>query len=198
MTYNLINTSAISVFLENAIRNGYVTCTVPLTVSKDIMEQTRQHEYTKDMAHLDKFYVSSAEQSFLQLVNDKQINGGKYVAISPCFRDEPTLDESHFNIFLKIELFIHKGTVTDLNEMVDFCKLKFAVNSSIPLDHFEVEYTGINQLDINLRISDSEVIELGSYGIREFKGSHYVYGTCLAEPRYTYAVRKYYKNPLVI
>lgn len=50
---------------------------------------------------------------------------------------------------------------------------------------FDFELVGHLQLDIQL-----DGIEIGSYGVREFLGQHYIYGTALALPRFQQALVK--------
>lgn len=127
-----------------------------------------------------KVYVASAEQSFIQMFQQGKLKYGKYAAITPCYRDEDVLDDTHFNIFLKVEL-INIGGDDVLSMMQDV--QAFLLHSlgccakAIKTNDSEQSY----DLEINN-------IEVGSYGVRYMPdGTPYVYGTGLAEPRTSYA-----------
>jgi hypothetical protein len=147
--------------------------------------------------------VGSAEQAFLQqmiapasgypvVLLDKT-----YQAITPCFRGDTT-DELHRTQFMKLELFSASKDVDRLFKILDRVR-------ELAVDLFEemiVEYagdhrhllltsvlpTGGQSFDINLIRIGREPIELGSYGIRSYHDTHWVYGTGLALPRFADAV----------
>lgn len=184
MNINLdLITSAISWWEEI----DFSTCnSVPYLVDPDIMAFTcPPGVIDKRMTHSNgKQYVASAEQSFLQMEKDGNIpytNNKKYLALTPCYRDEAVLDESHYNIFLKLELFVYHVV---LEEEVDYllaCELQSFFNT-------HGMQTEIVRTDIGWDV-EYKGLELGSFGYRESpKGVLYVYGTGLAEPRASIAM----------
>lgn len=127
--------------------------------------------------------VGSAEQSFIQLMFDGTLKPGRYVAASPCFRDDD-VDELHGRYFFKVELIEFAHTrIEDWGDAVE----RVAQEA---LSFYRSTYDGRDAgivptaqgLDIELR-----GIELGSYGYRTYKDFAWVYGTGFAEPRFSYA-----------
>lgn len=126
--------------------------------------------------------VGSAEQSFLQLMLDGQLSAGRYVAATPCFRDDE-VDDLHQRTFFKVELirvFDDNQTASALCEQVVQDALGFFC-SVAPADSLARRDTPIG-CDIEL-----DGVEIGSYGCRQYRGHHWVYGTGLAEPRFSIA-----------
>ena len=167
---------------------GYSKIQVPWTVEAEVMDITRP-QGKKMFDLLGKQLVASAEQSFLQLIKDQQIAPGKYVATTPCFRDDRE-DELHQHYFLKTELinfdFQNKFVEKDLDNMINEALELFAF--FLPVQKLATS--------IGFDIVDQKLgIELGSYGIRDHQFSdgrkvHWVYGTGMALPRLTYILGK--------
>jgi hypothetical protein len=142
--------------------------------------------------------VASAEQSFLQLQLDAKAAGasieGKYVAITPCFRNEPRLDSLHQPYFMKVELIqwaqgdeFRKRA--DLNAMITIASNFFRryLGTSI-VENLDPDPIGRAAYDI---VSFQKQIELGSYGIRKHESvGEWIYGTGAAEPRLSYAIEQ--------
>ena len=153
----------------------------PYLVDPDIMSFTcPPGVIDKRMTHSNgKQYVASAEQSFLQMEKDGKIpytENKKYMALTPCYRDEAVLDEFHYNIFLKLELFVYHVVC---EEEVDYA-LACDLQSFLNLNGMQTE---IVRTDIGWDV-EYKGLELGSFGYRESpEGVLYVYGTGLAEPR---------------
>lgn len=128
--------------------------------------------------------VGSAEQGFVQLMLDGRLPLGSHMAAGPCFRDDE-VDELHQKTFFKVELII----VMDYAPPPEFA-LKMAHEDAL---EFFYQNTGLRDrlleveteagYDINLN-----GIEIGSYGVRSFEGHHWIYGTGLAEPRFSMAL----------
>jgi len=153
---------------------GYTPFKVPLIVDHESSWQTKPND-RKDLHHISGVYVASAEQSFIDLIIKGKIQKGRYCAITPCYRDEPVLDETHLNIFLKIEL-VSIGIRHDVIDDAFSFMSKFS--------ECEIINTDIGQdIEVNK-------IEVGSYGKRVINGVDLYYGTGLAEPRFSYAVNK--------
>ena len=167
---------------------GYQPVEVPWLLPKDAVEATipaglRVHETFAGCL------PGSGEQSFVQLMKDRDLRCGKYLCVTPCFRDEPVLDDLHRAYFLKVELLgipqygynIHTSAAAVLNDAVAFFLLhvpsvrivQFGDSSYAPKDILSPAGT-----------------ELGSYGIRDQNGLNYAYGTGCAEPRLSQARRE--------
>ena len=134
--------------------------------------------------------VASAEQSFLQLKLDNPSFDGKCVAITPCFRNEPVLDDLHQPYFMKVELINWDNTEReDMDKMIADARLLFEQELWVDVvPNTDPDPIGIVAYDI---VTTHTGIELGSYGIREApKVGRWLYGTGLAEPRYSYAIEE--------
>lgn len=117
--------------------------------------------------------VGSAEQAFLQLRRDAILDPLKmYMTITPCFRSEEVYSRITRKQFMKLELYA--PAAFSVEEMARHAH-KF----------FRRWYQGclIVTTEEGLDITYKGV-ELGSYGSRR---NEYVYGTGLAEPRFTLA-----------
>lgn len=129
-------------------------------------------------------YVGSAEQSFLYLheLNQLDRNELRYMAITPCIRDE-CQDETHFKAFLKCELFSY-----DENEYKDF--ILYAISFFSQYMDVAVEKTN-DGFDI---VGCQSRVELGSYGKRTLMINNqllsFSYGTAFAEPRTSYVIKR--------
>lgn len=163
---------------------------VPGLVDPDVMAHT-----CPPGVHDDRLYgagtdtvVASAEQSFLQLDKDGELPPGSWMALTPCYRDEPILDDVHLPVFLKLELirlseesnFYSKPDALWLaNEMRRFFSEFYGMDTSVleTPDGYDVMY---------------DDLELGSFGVRKtMTGKSYVYGTGLAEPRASIALMRF-------
>lgn len=162
---------------------------VPYLVDSDIMDHTCP-SWVRDqrLTHSNgKQYVASAEQSFLQMEKDGKLSlsDEPMVALTPCFRDEAILDDTHLNIFLKLEIFEYNPV--EINVASDLCwatsMQKFFLSQGL--------LTHILKTDIGYDVMTKDGLELGSFGYRLTpKGIPYVYGTGLAEPRASIALQK--------
>lgn len=173
------------------------------------------------------FLVGSAEQSIISLFRNGQENGGlseygfvsdhtKYMAVTPCFRDEEVYDDLHHAYFMKLELinipclsdkFFQKfhdqsqkidnqlvlnNTLKDawlfFEHVLNMSPYRFLNGNNLTCEKSE-NSNSIIEFDIKLN-----GIEIGSYGQRklpnsEFNGN-YIYGTGLALPRFSNALDK--------
>lgn len=125
--------------------------------------------------------VGSAEQSFIQMILLGELLPGKYQAITPCFRSD-VLDETHESHFMKLELI---DMVRPNNWRTMACLVEGFMQSHIPTRVVDIDES---QCDIET----PDGIELGSYGRRDVGSVSFAYGTGLAEPRFSTAVRKFY------
>src|SRR5207244_3422525 len=85
--------------------NGFKYIEVPWTVDEDISNMTKPSD-RKNFYVNDKVLIASAEQSLMQLIKENKLNYGKYVTLTPCFRDE-IVDDIHKQYFMKTELMVY-------------------------------------------------------------------------------------------
>jgi phenylalanyl-tRNA synthetase alpha subunit len=138
------------------------------------------------------------------LANKGQLATGKYQAITPCFRNE-THDFFHQKQFMKLELIEYMDTQTPwhlapnagvlntrIEEMVDgamntfelIAQKKMVVRAIKTNDAHPSSVPGTNTYDIEGKYQD-RWIELGSYGARRAVFGTWIFGTGLAEPRFS-------------
>ena len=176
--------------LDNSIKfyesRGYNRIEAPWTVTHAVSDITRPVFASNfSIEGKDKVLVASAEQSFLYLNLKGFLPLGKYQAITPCFRDEP-FDAWHTKYFMKNELIqTDSTTVDDLINVLNDASLFFSTRLD---DNVQLLQTEEKAFDLMYRD-----IELGSYGIRSCSFLTWIYGTGVAEPRFS-AVRKLWKN----
>ena len=169
---------ALNFYIDNL---NYVPLVCPSVVDLDVLYETIPKDRVPT-PHLNKYYVGSAEQSFLQLLKDGFIpkENCRYLLISPCKRDEEKHDDTHFDIFFKIELITIDKSVSLIDDALScFEYLTKDKNKKI-----------CTSFDINTNIFDIEIndIEVGSYGSRIYNNIKYYYGTGIALPRFNYAL----------
>lgn len=168
----------------------FETKKVPALVDPDVMSHTCPvgvHD-SRLYGAGDDTVVASAEQSFLQLEKEGKLKPGRWMALTPCYRDEPILDETHLPVFLKLELiklsdernfYTRTDALWIAGKMQKFLREFYALPTEVieTEDGFDVMY---------------EDLELGSYGVRKtMTGKSYVYGTGLAEPRTSIALERF-------
>lgn len=195
--------------LINAIkyyeRAGYKWIDVPWAVSREAILITRPPQVdVEPMGYrvnyeapgsatpaYDIYPVASAEQSFLQMQMDaEQRMTGSYVTMTPCFRNEAVIDELHQPYFMKVELISwDKTSHEDLTKMVAGARMLFEKDLWVDcVLNTDPDPIGFDAYDL---VTSHTGIELGSYGIRSHpKVGRWLYGTGLAEPRYSYALEK--------
>lgn len=181
----MINYLRLGKSLEFYEKKGYKRVEAPWWVPKGIMDITSPQENLSKGYFLEKNQkelVASGEQSFLYLANQGLLPDGKYQTITPCFRDE-VQGSIRRKFFMKNELIISGSTKrSDLVKIIDdsFNFFRTQVSDKNLLEvvktdqGFDIEYDGI---------------EIGSYGIRSCSFLDWIYGTGLAEPRFTRALK---------
>lgn len=140
-------------------------------------------------------FAASGEQSFLQMQYDCAKNGlpemqGRWQTITPCFRDEPEINEFKRIGFMKLELIDWSiPTQNNLEQIIEAARRFFSQH--IDCDVVKNDQVSEHGHDI---VSRKRGIELGSYGIRENKIGDYrmswIYATGLAEPRLSVAIER--------
>ena len=141
---------------------------------------------------MDGHLVGSAEQSFLHLALNGMLKAGRYVAASPCFRDDPP-DRFHRRTFFKVELIDLYAAGSEGLRQTPLYMAHTALRLFRALpggEQAKIVPTGEDTYDIELR-----GVELGSYGTRSYDRWSWVYGTGLAEPRFTLAVQSEPASP---
>lgn len=160
---------------------GYVYVDCPWIIPSEYIRPTLPHgklpmmvrEGLTDRGGL----IGSGEQSFYYMQQrELLLSGKKFVTCTPCFRSEEKYDDRLVRPeFMKVELFLLPGSDLDVGEVAHQAHKLFRrwapgaliINTDEGLD---ITYNGI---------------ELGSYGDRR---GEYIYGTGLAEPRFSWAI----------
>ncbi len=196
-------------FYENA---GFKRIEVPWRVTTDILGITKPPGCeNKDyiIQGTDKGLLASGEQGFLYLANKGVLPPGKYQTLTPCFRNE-THDRHHSKQFMKLELIdlLTPSAALEFNEnrliqqevegMANLAKRAFMALKPNSYLHNKmhiinaynddpVAMPASQQRDIVITMESGDV-ELGSYGARKTSFAAWVYGTGLAEPRFSKAM----------
>lgn len=179
INYNLIFKSQ-----EYYKKLGYTIIEVPWLVKEEDITNTFEVKYEYNYKLKDtRCLVGSAEQSFIKLMLEEDLNG-KYQAVTPCFRED-IQDELHREYFIKNEIFIRlEGNVSYNNILNKLLQEATKFFNSISLYGCSILKIEEDCFDINIK-----GIEVGSYGIRTLikNGREYkwIYGTGLAEPRFS-------------
>lgn len=83
---------------------GYKMIDTPIIIDKSISSLTKPTEVL-DLHHsIDKVYIGSAEQGFIQQYVNGAVGEGKFMSLTPCYRDEQVLDSTHFKVFFEIRV----------------------------------------------------------------------------------------------
>lgn len=137
--------------------------------------------------------VASGEQSFLMLAEQGHLpTGDRFIGWTPCFRPEPVFDARHHFYFMKAELYQRVDSLDSARETLSSMVagalqwMQQEMYEAGVAESLWLEEMGQDQTDILLG-----QFELGSYGVRQFAGQLYVYGTACAEPRFTEAIEAY-------
>ena len=167
-------------------QRGFQPVSVPHVVSCEVSNLTRpldRNELFHDEGKT--VYSASAEHGFLELLSKGEIEEGSYQAITPCYRDEPELDNIHFKVFLKLELAMIGGEAqANADYMCEVAKKFFR---SLGIKPFKVN-AGSVLSPLQCDLVTGQGLELGSYGVRSGVSKPYAYGTGMAEPRTSYVV----------
>jgi len=176
-----INWQAISESIFYYQDIGYQSIETPWIVPNEISKSTFPGHATKvTLDNKNKGdLVGSAEQGFIHLMNENKIDTGKYVSAGPCFRMSEDTDRLHQEYFFKVEL-IHILNNENPKSILD----DMVVQVFGALQGLSIYTPKIVETDIGIDI-EINGIEVGSYGIRTFKNFSWVYGTGIAEPRFS-------------
>lgn len=182
----MINYEIISESIRFYKAKGYSRVETPWTVPNEIMSITYPLEKDKNPFYLpgkDKSLVASGEQSFLSQYNKGFLPLGKFQTVTPCFRNE-TFDETHTKYFIKNELII-TGVEDTEEELQKIIKDAYGFFSRFLLSE---KLSVIKNGDFSYDIFYYDV-EIGSYGYRECSFLKWIYGTGVAEPRFSRSMR---------
>ncbi len=179
----MIDYSIIAASIKHYEAVGFSRIESPWTVTKavsDITKPPQCDEFT--IKEKGKVLVASGEQSFLYLALKGFLVPGRYQTVTPCFRND-AFDKLHTKYFIKNELIDTKW----VNEHSLHLIIKSAISffkQYIPEKFLAVDKTSDTSYDIIFRSKvEDEIIELGSYGIRECPFLKWIYATGCAEPR---------------
>jgi len=163
---------------------------LPWIASPEAVDATRPPERgpNTDIQTPFGFLVASGEQSFMDRVSQLEHNQ-LYVGWTPCFRHEPSFDATHHYYFVKAEAFVRcspSQASLEVDRMRNIAMMGFEtlLRLSNQTARLEFRQTAMHAYDI-----ECNGIEVGSYGVRTYKGETYVFGTALAEPRWSEALK---------
>lgn len=168
---------------------GYKYVEVPWLVSEEINAMTCPdwvQQYIVKKGDRTKAFIGSGEQGFLYLISKGHLAPGYYQTVTPCMRNDH-FDQTHSKYFMKNELISFGGSrsLVDARDTLTAAALSFfSTMSMVEPKKFDVIETPEGQ-DIEF-----QAIELGSYGIRKSLMVDWVYGTGVAEPRFSTVFRK--------
>lgn len=162
--------------------HGYPEIPVPWIISHDAYYATKPSSVT-DFYVLNGYMNASGEQSFIDLMLQGE-KLTKHCCITPCFRQEPILDETHHTYFMKLELIDTDVSKDNLKNMIDVAQTFFNQYTDTYILKTD---QGEESVDI---VDTKNNIELGSYGIRRYKEYSWIYGTGVALPRLSTVINK--------
>lgn len=165
---------------------GFQRIEAPWTVTKAISQITKPVDKEDfELEKKKKVLVASGEQSFLYLYLKGYLPLGSFQTITPCFRED-VFDVTHSKYFMKNELIETKDVSPKrLVEVVEI-----AADFMSQMLNAEVEIKKISAVSYDIEYAG---IELGSYGYRECDFLNWIYGTGIAEPRFSH-VQNLIKN----
>lgn len=170
---------------------GYTRIEAPWWVSLEISGITKPKDANAEyyIPENRKCLVASGEQSLLYTANKGRLPPGKWLTVTPCFRNE-SIGILSKKCFMKTELMItDEVNNRTLNKIImdatEFFKSqvpdeKLLVTEATP-EGYDITYAGI---------------EVGSYGIRSCEFLDWVYGTGCAEPRLSRAINIAHRKDL--
>lgn len=182
---------------------GYKRIEAPWLISEEISNITRPNDVAQYVVHKEggnvlgdgkrKAFVASGEQSFLYLMAKGFLPSGKYQTVTPCIRNE-MFDKTHVKYFTKNELIIIGVDPSESKSCVDeVCThaCDFFMDCVTDFENFRVVET---ESGFDIKYHD---VEIGSYGYRQSMIGNWVYGTGLAEPRFSRLINHHGKRDLL-
>lgn len=176
-------------------KRGYKMIDVPWMVSSWIDDITRPFNKEPLTVSNGKRLIASGEQGFLQMISQGNLPQGKWMTLTPCFRDDPDeIGGLHRSKFMKLELinfdFPQFGAREMVDEMIKDAQryFKLIIDTMITRGDPDVAVTlqsgVLSQRFCQDIVSENGSHELGSYGFRHHpRLGRWVFGTGVAEPR---------------
>ena len=187
---------------------GYTYTETPWLVPRSVMETTLPAGKRGFSAHVtgeeteSVSLVGSAEQGFLWMAQEHALEFDRtYVSVSPCFRDDAVSEgQVSQTTFMKVELFTLIPPSCSTPDYMDVVMRNLLADAQ----RFMSLHGGVKTERVLTAEGEDLVYgnyELGSYGIRshdvhteQHHGSYFwVYGTGLAEPRFSVAKERHGK-----
>lgn len=179
-----VNWERLARYLAYYKENSFTEVSVPWYVAPEISRITCPNEKRSMTIQTHGVLVGSAEQSFLALDKAGVLGTGKFVAISPCFRNEDITSRFYQKHFMKVELYDNQTVTVERMEQIMDCAWRVFKSECDP----KMDLSRLNTDDgVDIILNG---VEIGSYGIRELDGLRWVYGTGLAEPRFSAALAR--------
>ena len=210
-TSNCIDYGVVSAAVAHYAKFGYQQIEVPWWVTAGIANITKPTGVLASSNYKlsvnGKCLRASGEQAFLYLANKGQLSPGKYQTVTPCFRNEE-YDAEHSKQFMKLELIrllpaSESATQSMVQELAGHALELFKSLAGDAAAFCDIIHTGVKdplaetmteQLDVVLTVPQRDGsgsnIELGSYGARRTAFATWIYGTGIAEPRFTKTLRR--------
>jgi seryl-tRNA synthetase len=184
----MISYENLALSIEHYDKIGYRQIEVPWLVSEAVNDITRPvfaEQYVVTKTGKRKTLIASGEQGFLYLICKGQLAPGWYQTTTPCFRSED-FDEYHTKYFMKNEL-IKFGTESMESPDGERRSLEAMVYSAVScFTNLGADSKKIDKVETDKGFDiNYNGIEIGSYGIRECAFVRWIYGTGLAEPRFS-------------
>lgn len=181
----MINYKNIALAIDFYKNRGYTYMEVPWLVSEAAIKITlpkNNHSLSTGYGEL----IGSAEQSFIDLMIAGELLPGKYVAATPCFRDD-IIDGLHSRHFFKVELIKYWNASDETQQA--YLNEQNVINDALNFYKTltEKEKLNIKNVDCGFDIELNN-IEIGSYGYRTLNDFSWIYGTGYADPRFSIAM----------
>lgn len=166
---------------EHYTRLGFQDLPQPWVASHRAIHATLPTGAASTTLNDGQILVGSAEQAFIDCMLAGRMRPGRWQATTPCFRREPVFDALHHPYFMKLELidYMPESAEAALESMVR--QVSCALDNLLPIGGVAIQ-TEKTEIGWDLTLRGQEI---GSYGIREHAGHQWVYGTGIAEPRFT-------------
>lgn len=180
--------------------NGFKYVELPWAVSRESVALTCPNpQFTAEVDGLGSL-VGSAEQAFLHMDLAGKLGKGRFCALTPCFRLGDYEDDLHHPYFMKVELYANNAEgISVMMEDQEVAPPEARAMMSLLhmmsiVGQFNRSVLGAEEIDNIHGVQTAEGydielngIEIGSYGVRQHKDHVWVYGTGVAEPRFSQA-----------
>lgn len=162
---------------------SYTRIEAPWWVSPEISNITKPKDAGNYYIPVNrKCLVASGEQSLLYTANKGRLPKGRWLTVTPCFRNE-SIGILSKKCFIKTELMITDQVTETARDLMISDAMEF-FTKQVPNKNLLTVIKTEDGYDINY-----DGIEVGSYGIRSCEFLDWVYGTGCAEPRLSRAIK---------